>query len=643
MKPYNFSFKSTVIFLVLIAVLFVVMAGVNYYFTSEMLAEKAQMDSKNDVWLLVSQIESVTKPVEDAVLSVKTHFNYENINTRELKKYLRIIAEENEHIISVHGVYFSPTSNFTGEKYSVISFSNSQQSGISTESSENYIGDLVKTGLDESGLFWSEPFLHPEVNQMAVACMIPANFILPDSMLTRGFLTATISLKWLQKLVSSGDIFNASSILILSREGKPVASSGNEYNAKEDVFAIAKTTQNTEFIELGSKMKSGKSGFMKMKNFSFQGQCFVAFQSTSQTGWSIAAGIAKSELFSGLYFTTILLIITTVFVLILVLWLQMVNVRKLVNPIKAITAAVKEIGYGKAGVVLPRIDKPLILAELTDALSAMQVDFQHNLNSQGRKPKEPESHPGNSAIPLQTNKIRASLLRGDFESFSTNRNFDLVVKINMAEGGYGNFYDYFMVNNHTLCFCIGDAKGKGFPASLFITRVITLFRTGNYFNESLGRVVTGINHQLCQQNTDGLATTFFVGLLNLENSEMIFCNANHPFPYLVKGSDLFEVHGIHGPALAEQADQIYKTGKLKLEPGDKLVLFSNGVTEANNDQGDIFGKDWFEDVLRDSSNLPLTQMAGLIDKELKSFIGNAPQSKDITLFVIQAGRIQPAD
>jgi len=634
----NFSLKPTVFVLIFIAILFVVVVGINYFFTSEMLVEKAQMDSKNDARLLISRIQSEMNPVETAVLGVKTNYSWENISTRTVKKYLKTLTDDNDQIISAHGIYFNPTSEFTGENYSVITYSAAARSGSVTESDNTFINNVVKTGLDQTGLFWSEPFLHPDAGEMAIACMTPANFILPDSMLTRGFILATLRLKWLEKLVSSGDIFSSSAILVLSKDGKPVVSSGNDYNYKDDIFTIAKTTQNAEFIELGSKMKSGKSGFMQMKNFGFKGASYVSFQPIPQTGWSVAAGIAKSELYYGLYFTSILLIIAGFVVLVLVVWLQIFNTGRIVKPIKVLTEAIKEIGSGNTHVSFPEIKSPKVLAELAGSLAAMQVDFKHQVNNPVRKPKESETQviPGN--VPV--NKFRSNLFRNDFETFSANRNFDMAAIFNMADGGNGNFYDYFMVNNHTLCFCIGDATGKGLPATLFITKAITFFRTGNYFGESLSKVITGMNHQLSEQNTDSLSATFFVGILNFENYELIFCNASHPFPYLIKGGDLFEVHGTHGPALTEQPDHIYKTGKLKLDQGDKLVLFTYGIMEANNDQGDIFGKDWFEDVLRDSSNLPSGQMTAFIKKELNSFAGKTRQQKDITVIVLQAGMTQ---
>lgn len=635
MKHNYYSLKLTFSVLLLIAVLFAAVIAANYYFTSTALETAAQKDSASDVSLLINRIEARLLPVENAVLSLKSGFRYENINTRDLKKHLKSAIQDNDQIISAHGIYFSPTSDFTGEKYSVISFSTSVNAGAATDSPDNFIDKLVKSGLNETGSFWSEPFMHTEAGEMAVAFVSPANFILPDSMLTRGFVMATLRLKWLQNLIGSGNVFRSSSFLILSKEGKPVASTDNEYNVRDDVFTIAKTTQNAEFIELGSKMKSGKTGFMKMKNFGFKGPAWVSFQPLTPAGWSVAAGIPQVELFSGLYFTTGLLIILALLVMIIVFWLQMVSSGKIVKSLATINNVVKEIGSGNVAVSIPDIRSPKVMMELTQSLAAMQVDFRHYINSLGRKPKEAE--PQAVVPPFAVNKIRANLLRHDFQTFSANRNFDMAAIFNMADAGCGNFYDFFMLNNHTLCFCTGDVNGKGLPASLFITRVITAFRTGNYFGEPLGKVISGINHKLTEQNTDSLNATFFTGILNLENPELMFCNAAHPFPYLIKSGDLFEVHGTHGPALAGQSDHIFKTGKLKMEPGDKLVLFSTGVTEAHNDQGDIFGKEWFEDVLRDSSALPPKNMVEAIGKELESFIGNTRQANDITLIVIQLG------
>lgn len=640
MKHYNFTLRSTIIVMIFIALLFAVMTGVNYFFTSEILSEKALMDTKNDIRLLSIQVDDVLKKVESAVVSVKTHYLHDNISTRDLKKHLRTITEDNNLIISAHGIYFSPSTGFNSEKYAVITYPVANTPASQMEVSENYIDEIVKSGLNETALFWSEPFLHPATNELSLACVSPSNFILPDSMLTRGFLVATISLKWIDKFISQDNMFNSASILVLSNDAKPIASSGQHYNYKDDIFTIAKATQNAEIVDLGSKMKSGKSGFLEIKNFGLKGPSFVSFQPLARNGWSVAAGIVKSELFSGLYFTSVLLIITAIFVLILVFWLHLIIARNVIVPLRAITTSIKKISSDKVGVVLPKIIKPLILAELTDAISMMQIDFQHYVNSMGKKAKEPENFTGNALSNNQINKIRLSLLRHDFESFTANRNFEMAAMFRITGGGYGNFYDYFMINNHTLCFCIGDVKGKGLPALLFISGIINLFRTGNYLNESLGRVVTGINHELFQQNTDGLTASFFAGMFNLENSELIFCNANHPFPYLIKGGDLFEAHGTHGNALAELDGQVYKTGKLRLENGDKLVLFTPGIVEASSDQGDVFGKDWFEDVLRDASNFSILQMKSSVEKELTNFIGNIPQQNDITLFMIQSGKFQ---
>ncbi len=635
MKHNNYSVKSTYSVLVLITLLFAAAIAVNYYLTSAALEEAAQADSATDVSLVINRIEAGLQPVETALLSVKSGFRYENIYTRDLKKNLKSAFQENDQIISGHGIYFSPTADFTGENYSVISYFKPGISEISTDNKVNFIDNLVKSGLNETGSFWSEPFMHTEAGEMAVAFVLPANFILPDSMLTRGFVVATMRLKWLQNLIGPNNHYKSSSFLILSKAGKPLASTDNEYNLKDDVFSIAKTTQNAEFIELGSKMKSGKTGFMKMKNFGFKGSAWVSFKSVASSGWSVASAISQVELFSGLYFTTFLLIILVLLVLVIVYWLQTVSSRRIVKSLVAINKVVKEIGLGNVALSMPDIRSPKVLVELTQSLSAMQIDFRHYINSLERKPKEPDAQI--SVSPFDINKIRVSLLRNDFQTFTANRHFDMAALFRMSDAGCGNFYDFFMLNNHTLCFCTGDVTGKGLPASLFITRTITAFRTGNYFGEPLGKVISGINHQLAEHNIDSLNASFFTGILNLENPELIFCNASHPFPYLIKSGDLFEVHGTHGPALAMQPDHNYKTGKLKMETGDKLVLFSNGIIEAHNGQGDIFGKDWFEDVLRDSSGLPPKNMVEAIGKELESFVGNTRQMNDITLMVIQLG------
>lgn len=231
--------------------------------------------------------------------------------------------------------------------------------------------------------------------------------------------------------------------------------------------------------------------------------------------------------------------------------------------------------------------------------------------------------------------IQMGFLRQDFEIFSEGKNIEIAALLKPAREVGGDFYDYFMVDEKTMCVAIGDVSGKGVPAALLMSIVLSLTRSGNYTTEHLKTVVSKINTTLSRQNENLMFTTFFIGLLNLSNRELTFCNAGHNFPYLLRNGELFEVRGTHGIALGVMEDQNYKTGKLDLNIGDTIVLFTDGITDAENQAGEFFNKSRFENAILVSKNLSASEITATIHRHLNKFTGGHTQTDDLTLLTFR--------
>jgi sigma-B regulation protein RsbU (phosphoserine phosphatase) len=118
---------------------------------------------------------------------------------------------------------------------------------------------------------------------------------------------------------------------------------------------------------------------------------------------------------------------------------------------------------------------------------------------------------------------------------------------------------------------------------------------------------------------------------------MVFCNAGHNYPYLVKSGELFEVQGTHGPALGISESVIYKTGKLKFEPGNTIVLYTDGIPDAENKRGEFFNKTRLEDALRQNvSNMP-NDITRKLYQKIKKYSEGEPQSDDLTIMALKFG------
>ena len=200
----------------------------------------------------------------------------------------------------------------------------------------------------------------------------------------------------------------------------------------------------------------------------------------------------------------------------------------------------------------------------------------------------------------------------------------------------GDFYDFFHLDQHHIAVAVADVSGKGVPAGLFMVMTRTLMRaTAVRHVDAPGLVLASINDFLEQNNSEQLFVTVFYGVLDERTGRFIYANGGHNPPILVDrdGANPLEMTG--GVALGMFDGLDYADAHVDMEPGARLVLFSDGVTEAFNDSDEAFGDDRLLDTTRtlpddQSPEQDVTDIVGAVDE----FTGEAPQFDDITCVVL---------
>jgi sigma-B regulation protein RsbU (phosphoserine phosphatase) len=360
----------------------------------------------------------------------------------------------------------------------------------------------------------------------------------------------------------------------------------------------------------------------------------VYYEPVPTTNWSVGVVFPKFELFKQLYATTLKLGVVGLIGFMLILFFTILILRRQTRPLRQLSMAANEIGQGRFDVPMPTIHSKDEVGVLRDSLQNMQDELKLYVKNLVKTTKEKERFEGELNV---AQKIQMSYLRRDFEVFAQNRDFDLSALLKPAREVGGDFFDFFNVNDSKICIAIGDVAGKGVPAALFMTIALTLTRSGDYAQTSLANVVAKINGELCRRNEDAYFVTAFYGVLDLANGEFTFCNAGHNYPYLMKSGELFEVHGTHGPALGIMADVKYKTGKLKFESGDSIVLYTDGITDAENKNAQFFDKSRLEDVLRLNLSKAPVDITRKLYQEIRKFTDGEPQSDDLTIMAMKFG------
>jgi sigma-B regulation protein RsbU (phosphoserine phosphatase) len=198
----------------------------------------------------------------------------------------------------------------------------------------------------------------------------------------------------------------------------------------------------------------------------------------------------------------------------------------------------------------------------------------------------------------------------------------------------GDFYDFFMIDQDRLGFVIGDVSGKGVPAAIFMAVSRTLIRATGLKGLPADECMNYVNNLLCNESVSCMFVTVFYGILNTSTGEIEYVNGGHNPPYVLSGSEIRKVEMTGGPILGCVEDFNYKSKKLQLKPGERLFLFTDGVTEAFNRNGEVYGDDRLELFLRSRLSSQIDDVVKESMVEINTYSAGMEQSDDITYLAI---------
>lgn len=232
--------------------------------------------------------------------------------------------------------------------------------------------------------------------------------------------------------------------------------------------------------------------------------------------------------------------------------------------------------------------------------------------------------------------IQRAVLPSAFPAFPERPEFDLAAHVATAREVGGDFYDYFMLSAEHLAFAVADVSGKGVPAAMFMMAARAALRSAASQAHDPAAILALANSRLAEDNDAEMFVTVWLGILDTATGEIAFANAGHNPPLVRRADGAVEpVEGPRSLVLAAMPATRYKTGHTRLAPGDALLLFTDGVTEATDATGEFFGDERLVATLGScASNSPAT-ICNQLRFTLAAFAAGAQQADDITLLAIE--------
>ena len=428
--------------------------------------------------------------------------------------------------------------------------------------------------LEQDEGYWSEPYFDEGGgNILMVTYSLPVK---DRTGRTAAILTADISLDWLTELVGNVHVYPTAFSMVISRMGQIMVCPAETLVMRRTMSDVAgRMEDSTNLRTLNQAMLSGESGTMSIRS---QGMVHrVFFAPVSRTGWSLSVVIPDKEIFGNL----------------------------------------ERVGRW---VGLLQLLGLLMIVFILYYVFKNQIKF--NRLNERKERMQSELHIAHN--------IQMSMIPKIFPAFPERNDLDMAALLVPAKEVGGDLYDFF-IREERLYFCVGDVSGKGVPASLVMAVTRSLFRSVAAREKEAREIVTQMNDSMSDMNESNMFVTLFCGVLDMKTGVLDYCNAGHNAP-LIFTDHIAKLPVEPNLPLGIMQDFLYKGQSITIEHDNALCLYTDGVTEAENIHHELFGDDRLEAVM----HVRRSAMEHLeaIKTAVTEFVGEAPQSDDITLLFI---------
>ena len=316
--------------------------------------------------------------------------------------------------------------------------------------------------------------------------------------------------------------------------------------------------------------------------------------------------------------------------------------RKITKPVEAIANIARGFVNGEG----KRKDSRAIVEEceklvsnkseagiLAEAFKTMVLDIDDYIQNLTRITTENERIATELHVARQ---MQVDMLPNTFPAFPERNEFEIYATMEPAKEVGGDFYDFFLIDGDRLGIVIADVSGKGIPAALFMVISRTLISNWARNGVDPSDVFTRVNSQLCEGNENAMFVTAWMGILQISTGVLTYSNAGHDPPLVMKPGGEFEQIATSKNLMLAGMDGIkYKQSTIRMNPGDRLFLYTDGITEANDVKGEQYGKDRLLARLNELSGETPEDTLTHIKEDIDVFAGSEPQFDDITMLMLQ--------
>lgn len=636
-RKHGIAFRLSLLILASTAFIFLAAFGYDYLASRSLVLKYVEQNARSLTLATAQRIENILKGIDEAPRHLASSLEFMTFSRPALLRQV-------ENIVKLHPDIYGSTAAFEPHAFDPRSFyfapyyyQDGDRMKFSRLGGKDYRYHRMDWYLRPRQLgrpLWSEPYFDKGGGNIVMSTFsVPFYRNVGGKRTFAGVVTADMSLERLKDVVSKVSLYRTGYAFLLSGKGVFVTHPNRDWILRGSIFSVADASGDPELRRIGTDMVQGGSGFVPL-SVSFTGtKAWMYYAPLPSAGWSIGVVIPEAELFDDI--RTLGLIELTIGIAGFVfLFFVIVSISSTITrPLRKLAGSAAEIAKGHLDTPLPEKSTDDEVGDLTDSFENMRRSLGKYIADLRETTAVKERMESELRI---ARTIQMSFLPKRFPPFPEKKAFDIYATLVPAREVGGDLYDFFLLDDDTLFFSIGDVSEKGVPAALFMAASRTAMKSAVSRERDLAETLEKVNRELCADNDATMFVTVFCGMLNFRTGELHYSNAGHLPPLLLRpGGDPERLPLPEGLFLGVFEDSTYRTFTANMNPGDTLLLYTDGVTEAMNREGAPYSE---ERLLRLAGNLSGATPEDLVRdvmRDVQAHAGEETRSDDITLLALQ--------
>ena len=645
-----------------------VLAGIvltTYFMAREALLHHTEATARNKAQALVNRIESVLTPIPSIVQGVVYDMEDKHLDEAAIFQRQRRMLRDNDALYGT-AVAFEPEGWAKGRvhfaPYTFRTPLGPKATHLGGPGYRYHAMDWYQIPRELDRIVWSEPYYDEGGgNSLMATCSVPFHQEVNGKRTVAGVVTADVSLEWLKRLVAGTSVLETGYAFLITNNGTYVTHPAPGVAFNESIFSRAEEFNDPHLREIGKDMVKGGSRYVSWDSKHTGTRGFLVYAPVPSTGWSLGVFYPRDELLASVHSLALVSAALGGGGFVALALLVVGIARSITLPLRRLTTAAREVAGGNLDAPLPALHRDDEVRELAESFGNMQVSLRDYIRDLTQATASRERMESELRI---AHDIQMGILPKIFPPFPNRSEIDLFASLVPAREVGGDFYDFFPCGEDQFCFLIGDVSGKGVPAAFYMAVAKTLIKAvaesarsraqrrsdeDQRANESAGgnapalarrgadpgRILTRASNDLAQDNESCMFVTIFCAVLNMNTGELSYASAGHNPPVLMRaGKEPEYLPTCQEPVAGAMEGVEYTTETLTLAPGDGLLLYTDGVTEAMNPALELYGEPRLLERAKALGCRDPKTLCLRLGEDIHAFAAGAEQSDDITMLAL---------